>query len=127
MGLELIMTIRKLIHACILSGFITTSFAGDMTAAEINERLLGVKVPFPTNVKIEPKASQSELGELTSEILSHLLISVEDITYGNDETAFVKANFGNSKCELHYKNTSFEAQLSSGTITCWKLTEINCL
>jgi hypothetical protein len=126
---------KKLLLTCVLAGLTLPVLAnsGDvdkaelkMTADQINEHLIGVTVPVPKSLNIDPVASQSELGELTSEILSHLLISVESIDYKDEKNAFVKANIGTSKCEMHYENTPFKAKLSSGKFTDWKLTKMDC-
>lgn len=78
------------------------------------------------DVAFDQKTSQSPLGKLSSEILGHLYSDVESIEYNDDKTAFVKANIGLMKCGMHFNNTTFQAQLSDGTITGWKLTKINC-
>lgn len=98
-----------------------TLVTSSVTAKEFNQRTflettVGADIPLrPMPSDLNDKATQSELGQLSANVLSKLYTYVQHIEYSDDK-AVVNAKYGNMNCVLDYQLLNEQ----------WKLNKLRC-
>lgn len=113
---------KRIITAALLLSLTAITNANELTHKGFLEQVVEAEIQvraIPENMDLD--ASQSELGQLSRQILGKLYTYVESISH-KDESAIVKAHIGQMTCLMDYQNFNHSSQPEKN----WKLTKINC-
>ena len=96
------------------------------TSDELDDILLRTELPFRGDMKINPKASETDLGKLSKAVLGQLYAYVESIDHVNDTSANVKAHIGTVACEMYFVRKEYVPPVTSEDSVVWQLDKLEC-
>jgi hypothetical protein len=113
--------LNLIIYACVFFT-VFSSNVFSLTHDEAMERTIGGEIAVPEWMSnLDLHAQHSDLGAVSRSILGHLYTGITSVEYLDDNRATVHAYVGNTKCIMNMIKTEFEATLTGGFKTGWKV------